>query len=130
VSSPVLISYLALDSDYDPVFEPTQSLTNVQAVAQVVLTSLKLFLGEWWERLNDGTPVFQIILGQLGTAQGQRAMELAIRQRIESRPYVTSVGNVQVSFLDGQFSFTAEFFTVFGPVTVSSVPGSSASISQ
>jgi hypothetical protein len=129
MSSPVLITYLALDSGYDPVFTPAQSLTNLQAVVQAILTDLKLFLGEWWEDLSIGTPVFQVILGQLGTARGQAAMNLALQRRIEGVPYVTGVSNVSFSFVDGQFGFTATANTVFGPVTVTNqTPGASAGL--
>lgn len=130
MSSPVLITYLALDADNDPVFDPTQSLSNVQAVAQAVLTRLRFFYGEWWEDLSAGLPVFQTILGQLGTAQGQAAMRNAVQRQIEGTPYVTGVTNISTSFVDGQFAFTAEFTTTFGPATVTNLPGSSASIGQ
>lgn len=123
------IAYLALDASYDPVFDPAQSLTNGQAVAQAVLTRLKLFMGEWWEDLNLGLPVLQKMLGQLGTQRGQRAISLLIQQNIRGAPYVKSVTDVVVSFTSGTYSFTAHFDTVFGPVTLTSPsPASSSSL--
>lgn len=127
MSSPSL-SYLLLDAQYDPVFIPSASLTGAQAVAQNILTRLRLWLGEWWENLNLGLPVFQSILGQLGTGRGQQAMALAIQQQIEQTPFVTSVTNIQFSFENGQFTFTCSVQTAFGPVTVSNAPGQSASV--
>lgn len=124
----MLISYLALDAGYDPIFDPAQSLTNAAAVSQVILTSLKLFLGEWWEDFNIGLPVFQKILGQLGSDKGQKAIKLVIQQHIEKTPYVTVVKDVAYDFVDGQFSFTATAETVFGTVTVSNIPGQSAGL--
>lgn len=122
------ISYLALDSSYDPIFADGTSLAGTQAVAQSILTRLKLFLGEWWEDLNLGLPVFQSMLGQLGSQKGLAAIDLAIRTNIEGAPFVTNVIDVQTSFVNGNFSFTATAQTVFGVVTVSNTPGSSASL--
>lgn len=129
MSLPVLITYLALDSSYDPVFTPEQSLTNLQAVSQAILTRLRLWLGEWWEDLSLGLPVFQVILGQLGTARGQAAMNLVIQEQIRGTPYVTGVDNVVFSFNEGQFSFTANVQTLFGTTIVAAgLPGNAASL--
>lgn len=124
------ISYLPLDSTYDPVFSDGASLTGVQAVSQAILTRLKLFYGEWWEDLTLGLPVFQSMLGQLASKKGIAAMQLAIVQNVEGlTAYVTAVQDVQVSFTNGRFAFTATVQTVFGTVTVSSgLPGAAASL--
>jgi hypothetical protein len=122
------ISYLMLDAGYDPIFADGTSLVGVAAVAQAILTRLKLLLGEWWADLNIGLPVFQIMLGQLASAKGLAAMSAAIQQNIEGAPYVTGVTDVSVSFTNGQLQYSAIAMTVFGPVTISNAPGSSASI--
>ena len=125
------ISYLQLDSSNDPIFADNTSLTDAAAVEQAVLTRLNLFLGEWWENLNLGLPVFQVILGQLASQRGQSAMQLAIRQNIQGAPYVTSVGKVTTSFVNGQFKFSAVYTTAFGTSTVSSnLPALSAAIAS
>jgi hypothetical protein len=122
------ITYLLLDSDYDPVFDPKAALVDSSAVQQAILTRLNLWQGEWWEQLSIGLPVFQQILGQLGDSRGQAAMALAIQQVIEGTPYVTAVDDVQYQFINNQFSFTASVRTVFGQVTVNYVPGLSVSL--
>jgi hypothetical protein len=122
------VTYLQLDASYDPIFDPAYALADSQAVAQDVLTRLKLFLGEWWEDLNLGMPVFQSMLGQLASSKTQNAVRLIIQQTILATPYVVSVTGIQSSFSNGQFSFTATFTTTFGQVTVSSAPGDSASL--
>ena len=124
------ISYLQLDSSNDPIFAGGTSLTDAAAVQQAVLTRLNLFLGEWWENLKLGLPVFQVILGQLASQRGQAAMQLAIRQNIEGAPYVISVTKVETIFIDGAFKFSAVYTTAFGTFTVSSnLPALSAAIS-
>jgi hypothetical protein len=122
------ISYLQLDTDYDPVFANGTALIDAQAVSQAILTRLKLFLGEWWENLNLGLPAFQKILGQLGSQRGISAMQLAIQQVITGTPYVTGVSNVVVSFVGGKLTYKATAQTVFGAVTVSNLPALSAVI--
>ena len=123
------IAYLMLDQDNDPVFANGTSLTNAAVVSQAVLTRLRLFMGEWWEDLSLGLPVFQAMLGQLGSQRGIAAMQLAIQQNIIGTPYVTGVTNVAVNFsAAGQLSFTATVQTAFGPVTVNGAPGASASL--
>ena len=123
------ISYLALDATYDPVFAAGTALTDAAAVSQAILTRLKLFYGEWWENLNLGLPVFQSMLGQLGSQRGLTAMQLAIQQTILGTPYVTTANGVETAFTNGQLKFTATVQTAFGPVTVvQNVPGASASL--
>jgi hypothetical protein len=122
------ISYLLLDQAYDPVFADGTSLTGTQAVAQAILTRLKLFLGEWWENLNLGLPVFQSMLGQLGSPRGIAAMQLAIQQNIAGAPYVTAVTGVVVAFTNGQLQYTAQVQTAFSPTTVSNAPPGASAI--
>lgn len=120
-------AYLLLDSDYDPVFDTGAQLTGSAAVAQAILTNLRLFLGEWWENLNIGLPVFQVMLGQPGSQRTLNAAELAIRQQIEATPYVVQTQSVVVGYVNGLLSFTATVLTAFSavPVTVSYPAGSS-----
>lgn len=125
VSTPT-IQYLQLDPQYDPIFDPNASLTDTDAVAQAILTRLKLFLGEWWENVTIGLPVFQSILGQLGSNQGLAAMTLAVQQNIEGGPYVTSVTDIKVSFDDMALSITAKAYTQFGPIAINTAPALNA----
>lgn len=123
------LSYLRLDSSYDPIFVASASLTGVDAVAQSILTRLKLFLGEWWENLSVGLPVFQSMLGQLGSTAGLAAIQLAIQQNIEGAPFVTTVDSVAVNINSaGQVTVTVTAQTVFGIVNVTSLQGSSAQV--
>ena len=124
------ITYLLLDANYDPVFDPGTALSDVYAVKQAILTRLNLFLGQWWENLNLGLPVFQVILGQLASARGIAAMQAVIQQNILGTPYVTGVINIDVEFVNGRLNYSATAQTAFGPITVAdnSVPGFSANL--
>lgn len=125
-----VIQYLQLDGSYDPLFSTDSVLTNLEAAAQAILTRLKLFLGEWWEDLTLGLPVFQIILGQLGTPAGLTAMELAVQDNIAGAPYVTNVIDVTATFEDGVLGITYSAMTSFGLVTggAQTIPAASAAL--
>jgi hypothetical protein len=126
MSSPSL-SYLMLDSVNDPVLAGGTSLTNGAACAQAILTRLNLFFATWWENLNLGLPVFQQMLGQLGSARGIAAMNLVVQQNVEGAPYVTSVV-CTTAFTNGRLTIQVQAQTVFGIVTVNYTPGLSASL--
>lgn len=117
-TAPTLLN-LQLDETYDVVFDPGAALVDANAVAQAILTRLRLFLGEWWENRDLGLPVFQQILGQLGSGQGLAAMTLTVQTNVAGAPYVTAVNAVQVKFVNGVLSITASAQTQFGPITIS-----------
>jgi hypothetical protein len=48
------------------------------AVAQVVMTSLKLWLGEWYQNLNDGTPYSEGVIGYHSQATADATIQAAI----------------------------------------------------
>jgi len=129
-SQPSVITYLQLDADNDPIFDPRAALVDAEAVEQAILTRLLLFQGEWWENLNEGTPYFQQILGKRGSVGGQQIMSLALAQRINGTPYVTAAQNVSAALNpeSRQFSFSCTAQTAFGPVSVSNSPASAASL--
>jgi hypothetical protein len=122
------ITYLLLDANYDPVFDPNSQLTDQAAVTQVILTQLRLFLGEWWENLNIGLPVFQAMLGRLTVPTNQIAMQALVQALVQGAPFVTGVSNVATAFENGAFKFSASAQTAFGPINVTNTPGSSASL--
>jgi len=113
-----------------------QSLANfiydIEAVAQIIATTIKLLQGEWWEALNIGTPVFQSILGVPNTTAG---VGLLLQQRILSVPYVLSIQNMEVTYIGftRAYSFSCTVVTAFGTIQVSGnpgLPGTSATINQ
>lgn len=128
MASSAVIQYLRLDENYDLVFDNAAALTDAQAVAQAIGTRLRLFLGEWWENLSLGLPVFQTMLGHLASQQGQAAMALAVQQNVAGAPYVTAVNDVSVNFANGALSIQVKAQTRFGTVTVNAAPPSDATI--
>lgn len=123
---PATVQYLQLDATYDPIFDPTANLLDLYAVNQNILTRLRLLLGEWWEDLNLGLPVFQQMLGKLASSQGLAAMSLTAQQNIESTPYVTAATDVGVTFINGALGISYTADTLFGTVSGSTTPAISA----
>jgi hypothetical protein len=127
----VSASYLALDNVYDPVFDPGASLVDAYAVAQDVKTRLNMFMGEWWENLNLGLPMFQTILGQAATAKGLTAMQLAVQTVILGTQYVSGINSLSVQFNQDTLalSISASVTTVFGVAPLNlNVPGLQAAL--
>lgn len=93
-------------------------LTDINAVAQIIATRLKLLEAEWYENTSDGTPLFQSLLGNATTLS---AVSLVLRQRILSTPYVTGINSFSLEYGSSgrAYSFQASVQTQFGPVSVS-----------
>lgn len=115
------VQYLQLDANYDPIFDASSNLTDTAAVNQAIMTRLRLFLGEWWENLALGLPMFQSILGVLGSPQGLAAVQLLIQQNIAGTPFVTSVLDVSLSFVAGQVLVVYSAQTQFGAISGASL---------
>jgi hypothetical protein len=110
----------ALDQNGDP--QRGQGLANFledgDAVAQIIATTIKLLQGEWFLNVNDGTPLFQKLLGHATTTQ---AVALILRSRILSVPFVTGISSLSVVYVQGarRFVFSASVTTQFGQVSIS-----------
>lgn len=118
-----------LDQNGDYIFGINQNafLIDINAVVQAIKTTLLLFTGEWWENINDGTPMFQSILGQSGIQK--TAIDRILQQRILSVPNVTGLLNLQTSLANRQYLFYVAVSTQFGTVVLSnnSLPDTSGS---
>jgi pantothenate kinase-related protein Tda10 len=124
------ILYLRLDAANDPVFIPGAALADVAAVEQAILTRLRLFEGEWWENLEEGTPMFQNIIGASGSPRSTALIETLLTERVSGTPYVASVDGVSVVYdrKTRSATYRATAQTAFGPVPVSLGPGTLASL--
>lgn len=105
-------------------------IADLDAVAQIIYTTLRLLLGEWWENLTIGFPLFQSLIGSSGSPTNQAGVMLIIQQTILSCPYVLQI--VDFSFVHNtatlNSTFTATVSTQFGNLIVSNAPGSGAQV--
>lgn len=94
-------------------------VNSPQAVAQAVLTRLKLWLGEWFLDTSDGTPYMTDVLGE----RAGKTPDAAIKRRILGTEGVTQIISY-LSAYDGNtrtLTVTTTVQTLYSttPVTVS-----------
>jgi hypothetical protein len=108
--------YRALDSDGDAQFGRSGIfLTNSpQAVAQAVLTRLKLWVGEWMLDNREGTDYSSKILGY-GT---QTTRDIEVQERILNTQGVKSILSYQSTVVNRVFSVSVTIDTDYGATTV------------
>jgi len=106
-----------LDENGDIVTQGTQFLTGIEEIEQTIRTRLRLFLGEYFRDMSDGTPWFEQILGK-GTSMSAR--EAALRNRILRTPGVVRLTSFITDFnVDTRkYTVTAGALTTFGLLTV------------
>lgn len=126
MSTASVITYRQLSATGDPLWGQGTAnfISNLQAVAQAILTRLKLFQGEWWASTTDGLPLWQSIMGQPAAQQSQQQMDTLISARILGTPWVISLSNVNSSFntVTRKFSYSATATTQFGTLIVTNIP--------
>lgn len=115
---PATITVQALDANGEPIMVGGQEnfKTDLAAVAQIIMTMLNLFQGEWWEDTTQGTPYFQKILGTNRTAD---AIAAVLKARLLQAPYVTDVTNVQCVISNRTLIYSAQAVTPFGTLAIS-----------
>ena len=114
------VKYRRLDGAGDMVFGSGLNafLTDLEAVTQSVQTRLKLLRGEWWERPQDGLPLYQQMLGRPCTQAQKELMDLLVTERIADTRKVTRVYDAQSAFDGRAYRFICNVQTEFGETTV------------
>lgn len=87
-----------------------------EAVAQVVLTRLNLWTGQWWLDLTEGTPYETKVLGKYTGA----VRDAVLRMRIAQTPGVKAIVSYgsQVNRETRAFGVQAQIDTVYGPAEI------------
>ncbi len=104
-------------------------ISDLQAVAQIIATRLRLFQGEWFLNLSDGLPLFQSMLGSSGSQRNLDVITNFLSARILGTPYVTGIASLLTSYADRKFQFSAVVSTQFGTVSINNSSAISASLS-
>lgn len=109
-----------LDANGDIVTSGTQFTSKADEIAQTIRTRLRLFLGEYFRNINEGTPWFQSILNKRGTLSSKDAI---IKQRIVRTNGVTELLSYKADYnIDTRvYSVSVIVNTLYGvlPITIS-----------
>ncbi|EHL08968.1 hypothetical protein HMPREF0322_00391 [Desulfitobacterium hafniense DP7] len=84
-----------------------------EAVAQAILTNLKLLQAEWWEDVEAGLPLFQNILGQSGSKTNLDSVDLIIRDRILATQGVKAIEEFSSSYEKRSYRFSCRVSTIY-----------------
>lgn len=111
--------YRKLSSDGDYVFGSGKNdflVNSPEAVAQAILTRLKLWLGEWFADISDGTGWNQSIVGK----QSKNLYELTLHQRVLETPGVKDIVDFQSALDPDTRSLTVSMTvnTIFGEASL------------
>lgn len=106
-----------LQADGDITTSGQQFITEREEIAQTISTRLKLFLGEYFRDITDGTPWFEQILGK---GQNLYTRDAAIRTRISQTEGVQQISRYDSDFdlASRKYTISCSVLTVFGEVDV------------
>lgn len=106
-----------LDEDGDIVTQGSMFIAEQLEIEQTIRTRLRLFLGEYFRDVTDGTPWFQEILNKQ-TSMDVR--EARLRERISGTPGVLQLTSFSTDFdIDNKiYTVTASVLTSYGLLTV------------
>lgn len=107
-----------LDSNGDIVTQGSIFIDAQNEIEQTIRTRLRLFLGEYFRDITDGTPWFQQILDKQTPMSTREAI---IRSRIAGTPGVLQLTSFDTDFnYDSRtYTVTASVLTEYGLITVS-----------
>lgn len=117
-----MIIYRMLDKDGDYVLGrgTSEFLSGSSAIAQAIVTHLKLLLGEWWENVNLGTPLFQSVLGKPGSEEHLASVDNIYKAKILSTelngtPLIHSLDNYERDYNPSTriYKFRATVTTIY-----------------
>ncbi|HGH3561190.1 TPA: hypothetical protein ACJK7B_003204 [Acinetobacter baumannii] len=111
--------YRRLSNEGDYVFGSGKNdflVNSPEAVAQAILSRLKLWLGEWFADTSDGTGWNQSIVGK----QSKNLYELTLHQRVLETPGVKSIVDFQSALDPDTRSLTVSMTvnTIFGEASL------------
>jgi hypothetical protein len=113
-----VISVQAIDSSGELIWGSDQQnmLYDLDAVRQIIQTTLNLWMGEWWEDRSIGLAMWQSIMDQRAGERARQAMSQLIQAQILSVPYVTGISNVQMVYQNRALMFACTVETSFGSI--------------
>lgn len=104
------MKYRKLDENEDyTIGRRDEMYEGTEAVAQAVKTRLLLLFGEWWENRQDGTPLFEKVLGQrLRVDETPDEIDLVFSERISGTQGVSEITRFESKIDAESRAYTAE----------------------
>lgn len=111
-----------LDDSGDIITSGNQFISEREEIAQTIITRLRLFSGEYFRDVNDGTPWFQVILTKQATLT-QRDSE--IRRRILQTEGVEQIIEYEADYDIPRrtYSIVTSVLTTFGVTQIELTEG-------
>lgn len=105
-----------LDDNGDIVTQGVRFIGEREEIAQTIRTRLRLFYGEYFRDITDGTPWFQTVLGQ---RINDDARESVLRERIAKTEGVINLIAFSADFDEDtrKYTVTASVLTKYGELT-------------
>lgn len=94
-------------------------IDSPDAVAQLVLTNLKLWVGEWFLDLSEGTPFAQAVLGMNKKETATPAIRNVILNTNGVKSIISFSENIDPN--ERRYSFSAIIDTIYGQTTLTGV---------
>ncbi len=112
------MKYRKLDGNGDYTFGQNAQnfLTDIDAVAQAIKTSLLLLQGEWWEDTSSGLPLFQNILSQPRISQNK--IDLIIKDNILNVYGVKGIKDFASNYSNRSYSVSCTIDTQYGSTQI------------
>ena len=113
------MKYRKLSEDGDYTFGQGNAnfLTGSDAVLQAIKTKILLLKGEFWEDLEDGTPLFDDILKKRSDDAARNAIDIVIKNRIMEVEGTTSVNNFVSEIRNRRYIATINVQTIYGELS-------------
>lgn len=109
-----------LDENGDPVISGKVWIYDVDAVAQTIDTRLKLFAGEYWRDVTDGTPWIDRILTKNNRTNTLQSKIAILKERILQTGGVISIleWTTDFNYTSRNLSVIATVLTEFGVLNI------------
>jgi hypothetical protein len=98
-------------------------LQGIDAVAQSIVTSLKLYTGEWWENLSDGLPLWSKLMNYQGSNKNKNNAIITKRIlgiNLNGVKLISSVTNVSNSYdnVTRRYIYTGTAKSIYGKILI------------
>ena len=109
-----------LDDNGDFTISGSVWIYDIEAVAQTIDTRLKLFSGEFWRDVTEGTPWIESILTKNNRTNTIQSKISILKNRILNTGGVVSIleWNTDFSYQDRKLSVQATILTEFGVLPI------------